>query len=117
MVSSMPRKNLTSASAPSAVADLARQLGANIALARKRRRLSQERLAMKAGLSRPTLVRVEAGDLGVGLGFCLAVLWALGLESQVTLLASPEGDQVGATLQAARLGQRMRATTRLSDDF
>jgi len=113
----MPRKHVTSTSAPSAVVDLARRLGANITLARKRRRLSQEQLAMKAGISRPTLARVEAGDVGVGLGLYLAVLWALGLERQVNHLASPESDAVGATLEAARLGQRMRANTALSDDF
>jgi len=113
----VPRKNLTATSAPSAVAELARQLGAHIALARKRRRLSQEQLARQAGISRPTLVRLEAGDLGVAVGICLAVLWALGLERQMTLVASPETDRVGATLEAARLGKRMRPATRLSDDF
>jgi len=113
----MRRKKLTSTSAPSAVADLTRQLGANIALARKRRRLSQDQLAMKAGISRSTLVRVEAGDLGVGLGISFAVLWALGLERQLSRLASPESDEVGAALETARLGPRVRAKTRLSDDF
>jgi transcriptional regulator with XRE-family HTH domain len=117
MVYPMPRKNLTSNSAPSALADLARQLGANITIARKRRRLSQGHLARKAGISRSTLIRAEAGDLGVGLGIYLAALWALGLERQVHLLASRESDLVGATLEAARLGQRIRAKKGLSDDF
>ena len=113
----MPRKQLTPRSVPAAVADLGRQLGANIALARKRRRITQARLAARAGVSRPTLARIEAGRVGVGLDSYLAVLWGLGLEGEVRRLASPDGDREGATLEAARLGQRMRATHRLADDF
>ena len=113
----MPRKLLTPSSVPAAVADLSRQLGANIALARKRRRITQARLAARAGVSRPTLARIEAGQIGVGLDSYVAVLWGLGMERDVSRLASPEGDREGATLEAARLGQRMRATYRLTDDF
>ena len=113
----MPRKHLTPLSVPAAIADLSRQLGANIALARKRRRITQVRLAARAGISRPTLARMEAGHLGIGFDSYLAVLWALGMEGEVRRLASPETDREGATLEAARLGQRMRATSRLTDDF
>jgi hypothetical protein len=45
------------------------------------------------------------------------VLWALGLEGQVRQIASPDTDHEGATLEAARLGRRVRASRRLSDDF
>jgi hypothetical protein len=47
----------------------------------------------------------------------LAVLWALGLDGGLNVVASPETDREGMTLEAARLGQRLRARTRLSDDF
>lgn len=113
----MPLKHLTASSSPAAVAELTRQLGANIALARKRRRMTQAKLATKAGISRPTLARIEAGEIGVGLGTFLAVLWSLGLEGQVRQVASPDADHEGATLEAARLGRRVRAARRLTDDF
>jgi DNA-binding XRE family transcriptional regulator len=113
----MPRNSPNPISAPAAVVDQARRLGANIALARKRRRLPQAVLATKAGITRQTLRAVEAGELRVSLGTCLAVLWALGLDGGLNAVASPETDREGMTLESARLGQRMRARTRLSDDF
>ncbi|MEK6608634.1 MAG: XRE family transcriptional regulator [Myxococcota bacterium] len=113
----MPRKNLTPSSAPAAVADLARQLGGNVAVARRRRRLRQLDLATKAGITRATLGRIEAGALGTALGAYLATLWALGLEGDVARLASPEADSEGVALAAARLGRRVRPVRQLSDDF
>jgi len=113
----MPRNSPNPNSAPGAVVEQARRLGANIALARKRRRMSQAVLATKAGITRQTLGAVEAGELRVSLGVYLAVLWALGLESGINAVASPDADREGATLESARLGRRMRAPGRLSDDF
>ncbi len=113
----MPRNSPNPISAPAAVVDLANRLGSNIALARKRRRLSQAVLATKAGITRQTLSAVEAGELRVSLGTYLGVLWALGLDTGMNAVASPETDREGMTLESARLGQRMRSRTRLSDDF
>ncbi|SRR6266480_2764003 len=113
----MPRKHLTPRAAPAAITELSRQLGANVAFARKRRRITQASLATRAGISRPTLARIEAGEIGVGLDVFLAVLWALGLEGQVRQVASPADDREGVTLEAARLGHRVRATHQLTDDF
>lgn len=113
----MSRKLQNQASSPAAVVENARRLGANIAVARRRRRLSQADLAAKAGISRPTLIRVEAGELGTALGAYTAVLWALGLDRDVPSIASPETDREGVTLEVARLGKRMHTPRSLSDDF
>ena len=113
----MPRKNITRQSAPAAIVELTRELGANIAFARKRRRFTQAALAARAGISRPTLARIERGDIGVGIDVYLALLWALGLEKQVRQLANPDLDREGATLEAARVGRRVRGSPTLSDDF
>ena len=43
-------------------------LGENIKLARLRRKLSSEQLAERAGIGRSTLVKLEQGNAGVGLG-------------------------------------------------
>lgn len=102
---------------PSAVVQLARKVGANIAMARRRRRLRQHQVAARAGISRPTLARIERGELGTALGAYLSVLWALGLERGAGDLASPLTDREGATLEAARLGERVRPAGVLSDDF
>lgn len=113
----MPRQNLSPERAPAGVLQVGRTIGANIAVARRRRRLTQAALAARAGITRVTLARVEAGHPGTGLGAYLAVLWALGLDRDVTGVANPGTDREGATLEAARLGRRVRPARRLDDDF
>ena len=104
-------------SAPAAVEEAVSQLGANIATARLRRRWRQQDLAEKAGVTRATVVAIERGKLGTGIGAYVAVLWALGLHADVSRLASPERDAEGLTLEAARLPSRARPATDLDDDF
>lgn len=72
-------------------------LGGRLRLARKRRRLSNAAVAQRAGISRTTLYKVEAGDPGATLGSYVRVLAALGLESDLNQLAAD--DRVGRKLQ------------------
>jgi transcriptional regulator with XRE-family HTH domain len=102
---------------PAAVSDAVARLAANIQAARLRRRWPQGELAEKAGITRATLAAIEEGRLGTGIGAYVAVLWALGLEGDVALLASAERDLEGRTLEAARLPQRARTPAGLDDDF
>lgn len=102
---------------PAAVLDAVAQLGSNIEAARLRRRLSQEELAGKAGITRATLGAIENGKVGTGIGAYVSVLWALGLHRDVALIASLERDEEGRTLEAARLPQRARPPSGLDDDF
>ncbi|HET7553902.1 MAG TPA: helix-turn-helix domain-containing protein [Gemmatimonadaceae bacterium] len=113
----MPQHNVNRDAAPAAVVATVKELGRSIATARTRRRLREEDLASKAGISRSTLRRVEEGELGTGIGAYVAVLWALGLEQQLASVASPEHDIEGQTLEAARRGERVRLGRGLSDDF
>jgi transcriptional regulator with XRE-family HTH domain len=53
--------------------DAARLLGEQIRLARSDRGWTQQDLAERAGISRPTLRRIERGDLGVTLGSAFEV--------------------------------------------
>jgi transcriptional regulator with XRE-family HTH domain len=102
---------------PAEVDDAVAGLGANIQTARLRRRWPQAELAAKAGITRPTLVAVEQGNLGTGIGAYVSVLWALGLHGDIALLASLERDPEGRTLEEARLPERARTPTGLDDDF
>jgi DNA-binding XRE family transcriptional regulator len=113
----MASNSAKKAPAPMAVMDLARQLGERIALARRRRQLTQQDLSSRAGIARATLVKLEQGHPGNSLGSCLAVLWVLGLAGDVALLADPLADREGVTLEAARYGERVRPERGLSDDF
>lgn len=113
----MPRPNVSEATAPAAVVDAVAKLGQDIATARIRRQLREEDLATRAGITRTTLRRVEAGALGTGIGAYAAVLWALGLHGEFADVAAPERDLEGQTLEAARRGERVRLPTGLSDEF
>lgn len=113
----MPERNLERDSAPAAVVRLAGRLGRNLRVARQRRAMTQEEVAGRAGISRATLVRIEQGALGTGLGAYLSVLWVLGLHEQMAPVAAPERDDEGRTLEAARRGERVRPGKVLSDEF
>ena len=115
----MPRapRSLRPGSAPAAIVETVARLGANIAAARINRQWRQRDLAAKAGVTRRVIIRIEEGQLGVGIGAYVAALWAMGLHQDVGELASPERDVEGQTLAAARLGERVRPATQLDDEF
>ena len=113
----MPRVAISKEAAPAKVAAAARRLGLNIKTARKRRRLRQVELARKAGITVQTLRRVENGSLGTGIGAYIAALWAMGLDSALADLASPESDIEGRTLEAASRGERVRSSQGLDNEF
>jgi len=72
-------------------------LGERLRLARKRRKLSNAVVAQRAGISRTTLHKVEAGDAGATLGSYVRVLAVLGLEGDLNQLGAD--DRVGRKLQ------------------
>lgn len=113
----MSRTAVTEKTAPRAVVHAAVRLGDNIRTARTRRRMRQSDLARRAGITVPTLRRVEQGSLGTGMGAYLAALWAMGLEDQFAGLAAPASDLEGRTLQAADRGERVRLRDELDRDF
>lgn len=73
------------------------QLGERLKLARLRRKLSSTIVAQRAGISRSSLYKVEAGDPGATLGTYLRALAVLGLEGDLRALAAD--DKVGRKLQ------------------
>ena len=77
--------------------ELAQDLGARLALARGRRKLSTTLFAERMGVSRNTLARLESGDPSVSLGMYLKALRILGLESSMALVAKE--DPLGRKLQ------------------
>jgi len=86
------------------------QLGENIKLARLRRKFSSEQVAERAGISRSTLISIEKGYEGVGIGFYLMVLAVLGLEKDFLFLA--KDDELGRKIQDANLITKERAPKR-----
>jgi transcriptional regulator with XRE-family HTH domain len=72
-------------------------LGERLRLARLRRKLSNAVVAQRAGISRTTLYKVEAGDPGATMGSYVRVLAVLSLENDLQTLAAD--DKVGRKLQ------------------
>ena len=72
-------------------------IGENIKLARKRRKLTAEQVAERAGVHRATLYRVEKGDPSVAMGIYFNVLKVLNLEKDFVNIAND--DKLGRKLQ------------------
>ena len=77
------------------------QLGENIKLARKRRKLTAIQVAERAGIARNTLYLLEKGSSSVSIGALFNVLRVLGLHEDFLKLASD--DDLGRKLQDLNL--------------
>jgi hypothetical protein len=110
----MPRTSRALTRLPPATVASLEKLGADLAVARLRRRESLRTWAKRMGTTVPTLVRLEAGDPGVGIGLVATALWLLGLDSQLAELASPELDKGALELdvrEAVALGRSRAAVS------
>lgn len=104
----MTKKTLATNALPERVRAAISRVGANIALARKRRGLTQEQFATRMFTTPRTLYRLEKGDPGVGLDVLASALFVLELDSQLNELASPANDVVGQFEADRQAPQRVR---------
>lgn len=77
------------------------QVGENIKLARKRRKLTTTQVAERASITRKTLYEIEKGNPKVAFGSYFNVLRVLGLQNDFLKLASD--DILGRKLQDIEL--------------
>ncbi|MCB0746427.1 MAG: helix-turn-helix transcriptional regulator [Ignavibacteriae bacterium] len=77
--------------------EVLKQMGENIKLARKRRKLTQEQVAERADIVRSTLYLIESGNPSVTIGAYFNVLRVLGLQDDFLKLAAD--DEFGRKLQ------------------
>jgi len=77
------------------------QVGENIKLARKRRKLTTIQVAERANINRSTLYEIEKGTSSVSLGAYFNTLRALGLQDDFLKLAAD--DEYGRKLQDLQL--------------
>ena len=94
------------AALPLTVRKTLKKLGHDVAIARKRRRLTMSVVAERAFISRNTMTRVEHGDAGVSLGIYATVLFVLGLAERLGDIADPLSDSLGMSLENERLPKR-----------
>ncbi len=83
-----------------------RELGERLREARLRRRLPMDLVAERAGTTRQTVARIEAGDPGVRIGSVAAVLQALGLLEGWGTLQDPVGARLAEEALPARARRR-----------
>lgn len=79
---------------------ICKRWGRNVLNMRGDRGLSQRQLADLAGITRPTLSRIESGDLAAGDAVRFALAYTLGTTVE-RLFPWPEGDDVAAYLAEA----------------
>ena len=75
--------------------------GENLKLARKRRKLTMEQAAQRAGMDRGTLRKVERGDTSISIGAYVNVLSVYELQADILKLAAE--DELGRRLQDLEL--------------
>jgi hypothetical protein len=104
----MPKFTRAILQMPPATVAAIEKLGADLAVARLRRKESLKTWAQRMGVSVPTLQRLEAGDPGVGIGIVATALWLIQRDSSLAQMAAPELDQGAIEMdirQAQELGR------------
>lgn len=118
----MPKISHALLQLPPATAAAIEKLGADLAVARLRRKESLKTWAQRMGVSVPTLQRLEAGDPAVGIGIVATALWLIRRDGELGKLAAPEGDlgaiemDVRAAVELGRARARASAEARASTD-
>lgn len=89
----MPKPTRALTQLPPATARAIEKLGADLAVARLRRKESLRSWAQRMGVTVSTLQRLEAGDPSIGIGIIATALWLLQRDGELRNLAAPEHDQ------------------------
>ena len=110
----MPGRRVTE-SFPDALIEPLRQMGGDVAAARRARRMTQDELAIRMNIARKTVINIEKGDPRVGFGAYLLAAWVMGLEGKMLEAFRPETDP--EFQRQARLSQPRRVRRAPVSDF
>src|SRR3546814_5519893 len=78
---------------PPATLGAIQKLGADLAVARLRRKESLRSWAKRLGVSVSTVQRLEAGDPGVSIGILASALWLINRDGELGQLAAPRSEE------------------------
>ncbi len=112
----MPKTARAILQLPPATAAAIEKLGADLAVARLRRKESLKTWAQRMGVSVPTLQRLEAGDPGVGVGIVATALWLIKRDGELGKLAAPEHDQGAIEMDVREAVELGRARAHASSE-
>ena len=84
------------------------KFGADIAIARRKRKLTIAMMAERMGVSKNTYIRVEKGNPSVTLGVFAMALFVLGFGDALSDLVDSKNDDQGLLLDEQRLPERVR---------
>ena len=113
----MPRSSRAASGLPPQSQRAIAQLGRDMALARRRRKLPQRLMAERMLVSVQTLQRLEAGDPTVGLAVLASALHVFGMTDRLGALVAPETDRAGISEDLARLPGTTHASSADDMDF
>ena len=85
------------------------KLGADLAIARRKRRLTVARMTERLGVSKSTYLRVGKGDATVSLGVYAMAFFVLGFGEVLGEVVDASRDVQGLMLDVERLPKRVRA--------
>jgi len=110
----MPKTARALLQLPPATAGAIEKLGADLAVARLRRKESLRSWAQRMGVTVPTLQRLEAGDPSVGIGIVATALWLIQRDGALGSLAAPEHDRGAIEMDVREAIELGRARARAS---
>ena len=84
-----------------------RSLGANLKVARLKRRMSMRDFAERIGVSERTVVRLEKGDAGVSIGTLAMAAMVLGELDRISSFLDAGSDDIGLLMEQERLPKRI----------
>jgi hypothetical protein len=112
----MPKQPIAMNRMPPATVAALEKLGADLAVARLRRKESLASWAARLGTSVPTLLRMENGEPGVGIGLYATALWLIGRDAALAELAAPDTDKGALEMDVREAVELGRARAQASAD-
>ncbi len=95
---------------PIQVKKVLRKLGHDLSDARKRRRITMELMAERAGITRKTLAKIEKGEPTVLMASYARVFFVLGMTERIKDLLDANYDFAGRAFDEDNLPKRVRKT-------
>ena len=91
------------------------KVGKDICDARRRRSITIQLMAERAGISRATVGKIEKGESTVSMGGYSSVLFVLGMTERLSDIADAAHDLTGRQLEEERLPRRVRIPKSTND--